>query len=520
MCGLLAEIGTNVSEESFRESLDTLSHRGPDVHGNTLMTENYKFGHQKLAITDPGPQSDQPMQSDDKKITLIFNGQIYNFKELVKEHSLSPRTESDSEVLILMYSKYGTKMLNYLNGDFSFVIYDETSNQYFAARDRFGVKPLYYQKTSKGIAFSSETIALLKLNSGISLNNFSERVFKEFRGLFDDLSYFNEIKSLPPGSLMVNGKISKYWELPDNEGNHVNLNDLENQIKKSVTLRVATKTETTTLLSGGIDSALVTALSKSTHSWIVGTDNFNEFVNAQVTADFLGIYLEKVVQKEDCFLDIAKGLIISRKSPLGVPNEVLLSELFENIKKNYKVILSGEGADELFLGYDRIFRWAQSASKFDLAQFAEMYSYNRKPDLEIFDFALQDCYSLATPIRIVERFFQTKHIQVLLNRLDMISMRSGVEARVPFLDHNLIELVHLSNVEDRLNNQQSKVSLRKIAKNYMPDSVANQTKVGFPFNLGALFPISNGKIGRTSEKDSYQKWLDWSYNEFSSAAKT
>ena len=102
----------------------------------------------------------------------------------------------------------------------------------------------------------------------------------------------------------------------------------------------------------------------------------------------------------------------------------------------------------------------------------------------------------------------------------MISMRSGVEARVPFLDHNLIELFHLSNVEDRLNNQQSKISLRKVAKNYMPDSVANQTKVGFPFNLEGLFAKSDGKVGPTSVKDSYQKWLDWSYSEFSSAAKT
>jgi asparagine synthetase B (glutamine-hydrolysing) len=149
-----------------------------------------------------------------------------------------------------------------------------------------------------------------------------------------------------------------------------------------------------------------------------------------------------------------------------------------------------------------------------------LYAYNSKPDLEVFDFALQHCYSLKSPIKIVERFFQSRHIQVLLNRLDMISMRSGVEARVPFLDHNLIELVHLSNVEDRLNNQQSKISLRKVAKNYMPDSVANQTKVGFPFNLEGLFAKSDGKVGPTSVKDSYQKWLDWSYSEFSSAAKT
>jgi asparagine synthase (glutamine-hydrolysing) len=519
MCGILASIGTDIAATSFLTSLKTLSHRGPDVPNNMLIKANYMFGHQKLAITDPGPQSDQPIQTEDQKISMVFNGQIYNYRELIKEHHLRPKTDSDSEVILLMFTKYGIEMLQYLNGDFAFVIYDEDQNRYFAGRDRFGVKPLYYFKFRNGIIFSSETIALLKLHSDVTFDSFSKRVFKEFRGLFEELTFFNEIKSLPPGSIMVDGTISRYWEYPDNDGVNVGTDILETQLKSAISLRVAKKSETVSLLSGGLDSGLVSAIGNVRQSWIVGTEDFNEYELAQATADYLGVQLHKVLFQDIEFLETAKSLIIERRYPIGVPNEVLLSELFPKLALTHKVVLSGEGADELFLGYDRIFNWAVNKREFNLIEFAELYAYNSKPDLEVFDFALQHCYSLKSPIKIVERFFQSRHIQVLLNRLDMISMRSGVEARVPFLDHNLIELVHLSNVEDRLNNQQSKISLRKVAKNYMPDSVANQTKVGFPFNLEGLFAKSDGKVGPTSVKDSYQKWLDWSYGEFISANK-
>jgi asparagine synthase (glutamine-hydrolysing) len=520
MCGILASIGSSIAESTFLKSLETLSHRGPDVQNHVLIKSSYKFGHQKLAITDPGPQSDQPMQTQDQKIALVFNGQIYNYRELIKEHQLAPITDSDSEVILLMYQKYGESMLRYFNGDFAFVIYDEEKDQFLAARDRFGVKPLFYLKSPNNVVFSSETAALTELDFGLSFDNFSRRVFREFRGLFDELTFYNEIQSLAPGCFMLNGKISKYWDFPDNDGIDVDINNIESQLQRAISIRVPQKSEGASLLSGGLDSGLISAIAKVKQSWIVGTKSFNEFDSAQITADYLGIRLEKVLFNEEKFLETARNLIRERKYPIGVPNEVLLSELFPKLALEHKVVLSGEGADELFLGYDRIFNWASSQSKFNLVDFAKMHSYNSEPDLEVYDFALQECYPLSSPVKIVERFFLSRHIQILLNRLDMVSMRSGVEARVPFLDHNLVELVHLSNVENRLNNQQSKISLRKIAKNSIPDSVADQTKVGFPYNLEALFPNSDGKVGPTSAKDSYQKWLDWSYSEFSSAAKT
>jgi asparagine synthase (glutamine-hydrolysing) len=519
VCGILACIGSRIPDSTFLKSLETLSHRGPDVQNKVLLKNNYKFGHHKLGITDPGPQSDQPMQTQDQKTSLVFNGQIYNYRELIKDHQLMPFTESDTEVILLMYRKYGARMLEYFNGDFAFVIYDEEKDEYLAARDRLGVKPLFYLKSLNDIIFSSETIALTKLDFNFSFDDFSRRVFREFRGLFDNLTLYNEIKSLPPGCFILNGKISRYWGFPDNDGIHVGIDMLESQVQKAVSLRVPDNSSPASLLSGGLDSGLVSAMAKVRHSWIVGTESFNEYDSAQITADYLGIHLEKILFNDQDFLATAKKLIVERKYPIGVPNEVLLSELFPKLAGQHKVVLSGEGADELFLGYDRIFSWAASKSKFNLIEFAKMHSYNVEPDLEVYDFALQDCYALKSPIKIVERFFLSRHIQILLNRLDMVSMRSGVEARVPFLDHNLVELIHLSNVKDRIFDGKSKLSLRSISARHLPERVISQHKIGFPFDLDKTFPQSNDKLAFNPRTGAYREWLDWSYSEFISATE-
>ena len=170
MCGILASIGSSIAESTFLKSLETLSHRGPDVQNHVLIKSSYKFGHQKLAITDPGPQSDQPMQTQDQKIALVFNGQIYNYRELIKEHQLAPITDSDSEVILLMYQKYGESMLRYFNGDFAFVIYDEEKDQFLAARDRFGVKPLFYLKSPNDQNKKLFEILIIKSFSHSKLN--------------------------------------------------------------------------------------------------------------------------------------------------------------------------------------------------------------------------------------------------------------------------------------------------------------------------------------------------------------
>ena len=177
MCGILVVINSGYSKEKLDDSLSLMKHRGPDFISSEIIDKNY-FGHTRLSILDLNERSNQPLHKDNYVIS--FNGEIYNYKELIKEHHLNTITSSDTEVIVEMYKKYGDQCLKYFNGMFSFCIYDKNNKNLFIARDRLGIKPLYYKKTKEGTIFSSEIAPILNLSDD-EFDEFGIRQYKKLR---------------------------------------------------------------------------------------------------------------------------------------------------------------------------------------------------------------------------------------------------------------------------------------------------------------------------------------------------
>jgi asparagine synthase (glutamine-hydrolysing) len=503
MCGILASFGSMVSETQFAKALAKEEHRGPDAPNCIEKFDNAILGHHRLAITDLNPRSNQPLSLPSSSYRIVFNGQIYNYKELKILHKLETTTESDTEVALSLYIKFGPRFLEMLNGDFSMVIYNSESREIFAARDRFGVKPLYFSiENSIQIIFSSEIPPILELINDRSFDEIAKRQFLTTRSFFSNHTPYRKVKSFPAGHYFLNGQFFRYWELEESEPAE-NWADL---LEESVRLRKAGDVSIGTLLSGGVDSSLITAILRPKNTWTVGLSSENEFERAQDFSKYLGAENECVSVQPENFLDAAKLMIQKSGMPIAVPNEVLLGQLFKVVARTNKVVLSGEGADELFLGYDRIFRWSLTQTKLNYTDFANLYSYSQNPDMEIIDWLLEPYIHLKSPVRILEKFFQERHLHTLLSRMDRASMLNGVEARVPFVDHLLVKSIFGGSVEDRISNLESKIKLRHFATKYLPTDMATRSKVGFPVDLSQIF-LDGGN-------DKYGQWLEWSYGEF------
>ena len=244
---------------------------------------------------------------------------------------------------------------------------------------------------------------------------------------------------------------------------------------------------------------LIASLAKKVHSWTVGFNSLNEFEWGKLGAEFIGTSHHEILFEEENFLNSAKLMIKKRKEPLSVPNEVLLYEMTKQVKTKNTVVLSGEGADELFFGYDRIFAWAQK-NKWDLDSFDDYYSYGSHKDNEIIEDVLAPFMNYGECIDIVAAFFQVAHLHGLLRRLDNATMLCSVEARVPFVDHRLVEKMAGVPFNYRFQNGISKFPLKKLFKNYLPKKIINREKIGFPVPISKIF---NNKI------NPMDQWLEF-----------
>ncbi|MDR3165544.1 MAG: asparagine synthase (glutamine-hydrolyzing) [Synergistaceae bacterium] len=497
-CGLLFTTGGHITKDMFLSGLSEMKHRGPDAPLCFSEYGNVMLGHNRLSIIDLSTEANQPFLSVDKRYSLVFNGEIYNYKELARTHGIKMRTSCDSELLLSLSLKIGfTKVLEELNGMFAYVIYDVWGESFFAARDRLGVKPLYYAKTGEDIILSSEINAVVSLLSGkVTIDPVGVRQYKKMRTFFNDHTIYNEIKMFPAGAFMENGSIKKYWALPDNEQSPPSDEELRDLIVSAVEIRKMSDVPVGSYLSGGLDSTIVAALTKELHTWTVGFEQENEFEWGRIAAEAIGSLHHEVVADKDSFLKDAERIIKVRKEPLSVPNEVLLYKMTQKVKEKNTVILSGEGADELFFGYDRIFRWAAKTAEFDLGKFSELYSYGSEEDLEIVESVIAPYYKYKKPIWIVAAFFQTAHLHGLLRRLDNSTMLCSVEAREPFCDIRLVERMAGVSYEFRAGDS-VKAPLKRIFSNIVPKEIIARKKVGFPVDLREIFSSSN----------FYDKWF-------------
>jgi asparagine synthase (glutamine-hydrolysing) len=485
MCGILFTNDPTIDKTAFLKALDLLRHRGPDAPGGYHARDHFKLGHHRLKIIDLDDRSNQPFRSADGRYVMVYNGEIYNYQELAKAHGILTRTSSDTEVLLELFVRFGPRMLPMLNGMFALIILDTQNNELFAARDRLGIKPLYFSRNGSKAILSSEISPLLELTEKSQIDTMGLRQYLKLRTFFNGRTLYKGIEMFPAGHYLLNGKFERYWELPVEPQKQPEDDELREVIVSAVNYRCLSDVPVGSYLSGGLDSTIVAYLAGKPHTWTVGFANHNEFPWARLASERHKTIHTEVLIDPDEFVDIARQLIRRRREPLSVPNEVLLYKMTREVKKKNTVILSGEGADELFFGYDRIFRWAE-ANDWDLAEFSQRYAYGSHDDLQIVADAVSPYFHYGRPIDIVAAFFQTAHLHGLLRRLDFTTMQSGVEARVPFVDHRLIEVMAGVPFEYRIENQSPKAPLKRIFRKDLPPEIILRKKIGFPVPLESL----------------------------------
>lgn len=507
MCGILFTNNPTISKQDFTNALGLMNHRGPDAEAASFFHKGIKLGHKRLKILDLDERSNQPFWSHDKRYVIVYNGEIYNFMELAKEHGIYQGTTGDTEVLIELYTLYGHKMLNMLNGMFAFVILDTISNHIFVARDRLGVKPLYIAKSGEWITIASEISPVIELTGKTEFDEIGLRQYRKLRTFFNGRTAYRGIEMFPAGHYMLDGRIARYWKLQEGEQPPPKDEEMRDLIISAVNYRCISDVPVGSYLSGGLDSTIVAGLASKPHTWTVGFTDYNEFQWARLAAEYFNYIHAEIVIDKEAFLALARFMIRKRLEPLSVPNEVLLYKMTTEVKKNNTVILSGEGADELFFGYDRIFRWA-AQNHWDIREFNKLYSYGSNDDLEIIEDALSPFMHYGKTIDIVAAFFQVAHLHGLLRRLDNSTMLCSVEARVPFVDYRLVERMAGVPFGYRMDGGIVKAPLKRIFKEIIPEEIINRTKIGFPVPLDSIFSVPSGKTAMDA-------WLEFNLVELS-----
>ena len=550
MCGISGLFNKEISDKSkkkrIRNMVKSLNHRGPDF-SNILNINLGYFGHNRLKILDLSSNSNQPMVSNSGNLTIVFNGEIYNFNEIKKKlkNKYEFKTKGDTEVILASIETYGVEwFLKNANGMFGIGVYNKIKNKLYLIRDRLGIKPLYYYCDSKSFIFGSEVKSIL--NSGLVesiLNENSLDMYLAYRDTLEPETFFKNIYQVKSGCYLIidistfKHKEINYWELPNipilhNRDEKKLIMDLEKQLIKSIKYRMISDVSFGSYLSGGVDSSLIVAISsliskKKIKTYTIGFNEkeFNEFKYSEIIAQRYNTEHYKIIQNKNEYLNLIKELIRFRDSPLGVPNEVSLAVMSKKLKDKITVVLSGEGADELFGGYGKIFRLPvfyeyKLKYKNKLSYFKEFmnnYEYtNRKIrdkyiKLDInkrnfFDKKIRKkIFNNNSNFNSTQKFFHKIHIKSLLRRLDMTTMYASVEGRVPFLDHNLVEFVYKNVPEkfkikwrDNVNKREiyhknpkeyseildtPKYLLKKLSEKYLPKEIVYRKKVGFPVPL-------------------------------------
>jgi asparagine synthase (glutamine-hydrolysing) len=497
MCGILfiEDRKNRVTKESFLIALNSQKWRGPDNLGVKYYGDFFKLGHNRLTILDNSSDANMPMEND--KFCIIFNGEIYNHLELRKKYKLVCKTHSDTETLLEGYTLFGKKFLLDLRGMFSCILFDKEKNTWIAFRDHFGIKPLYGHISDDLLIFASEVNTIKNLiPENISISEQSILEWKSFRRPLPGNTFFNEIFEVLPG-YMVNslGNNELFFDFRQ-ETLEVYSDELfEKYLKESINVHQLSDYKNVSLLSGGLDSAVILGLSDVQTSYTVGLPDNNEFSGAIDTAAILNRSLIQVEINNFDLVESWKKLVLLKGEPLSLPNEGLIYLVCNQMDKNEKVVLTGEGADELLFGYDRIFMWANNSTELKIDEFIDLYCYNYVGITERMKKYLIKLSFGKSPIQFLEDFFIDFHLPGLLRRMDFASMSASKEARVPFVDVKLFSLMYRKDFKVRLKNNRSKFPIVSVAKNLDLFGAISRKKVGF-----------SATLDQESKRDEYRKF--------------
>lgn len=547
MCGFVGFTDLNNlldnKKEILTKMMDRIVHRGPDMAGE-FCNDNVALGFRRLSIIDLSENACQPLYNEDKTVAVVFNGEIYNFMEIRAEliekgHKLE--TEGDSEVLVHAYEEYGTDMLKRLRGMFAFVIYDSRSNLLFGTRDIFGIKPHYYYITEDGdLLFGSEIKAFLEHPRFIKeVNKDALRPYLTFQYSSGEDTFWKGVKKLPPACYYIfkDGKMTfgRYWDeefSAENKTFDEYVEIIDKTVNESVAAHRISDVRVGSFLSGGVDSSYITAclMPDETFSvgFIEGEGKFNETTYAKELSDRLGIEnYKKIITPDECF-EAFPEIQYHMDEPQSNPSSVPLYFLAQLAREHVTVVLSGEGADELFAGYDwyadtkEVRKFKKIVPGFVRRALASMVkplppfkgksfllrSSGRPEDYffgqalvfsakEAPDFLAPDCRGGRSAVDIVMDVYRevadkdelTKKQQLdmrlwlpgdILLKADKMSMAHSLELRVPFLDKVVMEMAEKIPHSYKVCEKDTKYVFRKAANKTLPDEWADRKKQGFP----------------------------------------
>lgn len=557
ICGIIDLQNTINSSVKITEMMRSIKHRGPDDEG-FYIDQNIALGHVRLSIIDLSSAGHQPMFSNDENFVIAFNGEIYNYLELKNElkSEFDFKTNTDTEVLLNAYRKWGKKCLSKFNGMFSFAIYDKKNNKFFAARDRFGIKPFYYFKDESNFIFCSEIKGILA--SKIIKPILNEEALYDFivfnRTDHAEFTNFKNIYNLRPGhciEVLVDKKkfdISQWYFLPELFKNTINLSDckaeLYSKLLESTRLHLVSDVPVGSALSGGIDSSSIVSLMKE----ILPKDNtinaFSAVYGNNWEKDETK-YINEIVKEKGLkphfvypdALDLLKNIdqiIYQQEEPFASASLFASWKVYQEANRsNIKVLLNGQGADEIF-AYDYMaafyfkelfvkFKWLkliqevflfhkkQAASKFTIQLFLFLIApdFLKNKLINVSDHLVNKDFSNQhkNTSTFNKKFFNSKtlnqnvenHLLLKLNHLlrieDKNSMYFSVEGRVPFLEHQLVEYALNIPPQYKVHKGEVKYILKQSMKKLLPKLIFDRNnKIGYETPMDQWFRTDTFKI--------------------------
>ena len=551
-----------------------LEKRGPDNQGSWF-DDVVGLGHRRLSVIDVSEEANQPMSDESGRYRIIFNGEIYNYKALGKElraKGVKLRTQSDTEVLLQAFIHWGPACLNRLNGFFALAIYDQEEESLFLARDRMGIKPLLYYQDEDKVLFASQMKSILSYGVPHDLNKTALHLFFQLTYVPAPLTMIKGVKKLPPGCFLSiskkeGAKLKRYYETPFKEVPAITsmpdaVREVRNKLSKSVQSRLVSDVPLGTFLSGGIDSSIITALAAQERNkldtFTIGfKDNeyFDESGYARMVAErYKTNHHELKVSNRDLYEHL-HAMIQAVDEPFADSSALPVHLLSQYTRKHVTVALSGDGADEIFSGYNKHSAWQMSQeaglrnaviSNLDwlwkklpqsrnsgipdkIRQLDRMASLLKMQDQEKYwflaSFTSDDQISRLLKSKYkaksstLDKFKQSipglvgsgtfnemlladTHLVLpndMLQKVDLMSMANSLEVRVPFLDHEVVELAFNMSDNLKIDGMKRKLILKEAFKDLLPTELLNRPKHGFEVPLLGWF--------RKEMKSDLEEWV-------------
>lgn len=551
MCGIVgfAPVKDN-GEEILKGMMDRIAHRGPDGEGQ-FVDEYVALGHRRLSIIDLAGGV-QPMKTN--HLVVVFNGEIYNYLELKKELEAKGhhfKTNSDTEVLLHGYEEYHHDVVKYLRGMFTFALYDTVTHELFCARDHFGIKPFYYYYDQENYMFASEIKGFLDHpDFKKELNRDVLDIYLKMNFVAGEETFFKNVKQLLPGHYLIYKdkkiEIKEYYSIQFSNQYKTDqemIEAIDKVMKDSVKHHLIADVEVGSFLSSGIDSSYLVSLARPQHTYTVGynDERYNEISYAKDLTQQLGIENKsKIISKEE-YLDILPKIMYHLDEPTADPAAVALYFVSELASKDVKVVLSGEGADEFFGGYNT-YRGDIDSGIYGKIPFGIRHFISKickhLPTIKGVPFLIrngeriedyyvgvnpvfsqQDCKHLMrdsshlhTHQQIVGPLFKGVNkatniqkrqnvdlkswfVKDILQKGDKMTMAHSIESRVPFTDREVFDVASQLKDNQKVTSENTKVLLREAARKVIPNEAYKKKKLGFPVPLREWM----------REEDLYQK---------------